>query len=188
MKNRWKLAFSVLFIFNIIVGISLFLFVRSLSVDGDFASYTEQPIEGETLLEVSSNKERLLHLIHTADIDADYEFEVDFEGERVRYDSTIAILGQQIGYSIFLTPEVSEYGNLSLYVEQVQVGFFDVPVSMILSGLGSAADFPDWVISDPGNERILVQITEIELGESYFLRLKEFNLAEDQIQMELVAK
>ncbi len=186
----WKTAFWGLLIINLLTFLAIFLFLRSMSIDESELNRSEliRPTSGDVLLEVTSSKEQILQLIYSTDLESEQDFVIEFEGAYVKYQSSIRILGQDIGFTVYLEPVVAGNGDLLLNVRQVQLGFFDIPVSMILAGMGESTDFPEWVVVDSGNELLHVQITELDLGANYYLQFKEFDVQADNIKLELVAK
>ncbi|GAF65719.1 hypothetical protein BTS2_2618 [Bacillus sp. TS-2] len=185
----WKRAFFGLVLFIVLAFVALFIFIRVQLPD--VPEQTEIPgtsIDGEMVMEMTSSRERINHLIQSFIEESNEPYQLFIGEQYVEYRSSIPILGNNVSFVAQLSPEITDSGGLLLYVENIQLGLFQLPASTILSWIDGQSEFPDWVYVEAANERLRIEISEFVIAENMMIAFSEFNIMEDQYRWELQLK
>ncbi|MFD1206139.1 MULTISPECIES: YpmS family protein [Sporosarcina] len=83
-------------------------------------------------------------------------------------------------------PEVREDGNLILNLSSLEIGAYNMQPSAVLKILRDSFKLPEWMVIRPKEEEIFLSLTDLPVSGDLVVRAKSFNLAEDDIELEIV--
>ncbi|KIL48859.1 hypothetical protein KP77_20700 [Jeotgalibacillus alimentarius] len=187
MKNTWKfLFFGLLVIVILTAAIMIYLLMRP--VEGEQAIATPSaPPESGAEFEVITNREDLTIMANRfieEELGGSIDYSVLFD-DRVKLNGEIPIFSTTIDFQMSFEANALENGNLLLTQESLSLGAIDLPVSSVLKFINDSYEFPDWVVMEPQNQQIVVQVTEIDVPEGLNVKTNEFNLEEDEISFSI---
>lgn len=142
--------------------------------------------EGVLTFDLSTDKEDLNHLIN---LYLEEELGEDFEGYSVSVDEnidlagTIDVLGFSVNFTLIMDPLVMENGDLQLKAESIQLGSFDLPLSLTMNVLSQQLELPEWIKVNSEEEYILVAFNEFELENGTYFEMDYIDLEEDDIRV-----
>lgn len=186
-RNGWKWAFFILL--AVIIGLFGWLIYRLQSVEQETDSsevVSRVETEGVLTFDLSTDKEDLNHLIN---LYLEEELGEDFEGYSVSVDEnidlagTIDVLGFSVNFTLIMDPLVMENGDLQLKAESIQLGSFDLPLSLTMNVLSQQLELPEWIKVNSEEEYILVAFNEFELENGTYFEMDYIDLEEDDIRV-----
>lgn len=83
-------------------------------------------------------------------------------------------------------PFVHDDGNLILKLSKMEIGKLNILPSAILKVLKDSVKLPTWMSVRPKEEEIFINLSEIPVSGNLQVRAKTFNLAEDEIILEII--
>ncbi|MFY4776845.1 YpmS family protein [Metabacillus sp. RGM 3146] len=185
--KKWKTAFFILLILNIIVA----AFVMALLfLPGRNDQQSVQDMKGSNTAEltVGSNKENLNKMINhylRQEANADqlhYKVVLD---DKVYLLGKMKVFNKEIDAKITLEPTVKKDGNMRLKVEDLSLGQLDIPAYIVLNYINNSYSLPDFVYIDEKNKTIDVALTEIKLKSNLRAKAERFDLKKDNIRFRL---
>lgn len=187
MKNLWKVMFftllSVILICTAIIG---YLLLRP--VDGEQANASPgSPPDSRAEFEVITNREDLTIVTNRfieEELGGSIDYSVLFD-DRVKLNGEIPIFSTNIDFQMSFEANALENGNLLLTQESLSLGAIDLPVSSVLKFIDDSYEFPEWVVMEPQNQQIVVQVTEIDVAQGLGVKTNQFNLEEDEISFSI---
>lgn len=185
--NKWKIAFFLL----------LLLIVGSI---GAVIYWVTAPVETVQIEAPKSNPEG-----HILTVQATKE---DFQGiantylekamggkplpllltvdEQIVLTSELTIFGMNVPVKMYFEPYVEEDGNIRLEQSSLEVGQLELQAEPILKLLRDSIDLPPWMIVNPAEKEVLIQLASIPMSSGVHVRAKEFNLEKDIITLEII--
>ncbi|MGN7311639.1 YpmS family protein [Alkalicoccobacillus gibsonii] len=188
IKNKWKVAFVVLAVTVVIAVIALLISLRSILPEAEEVPYTESERTNEQgLVEIHSTKAQLNELIleATSEFQEETPYTVELLSDTVEFQSTFRLLGQSIPITIDFDPEVAANGDLLLQADSLSFGFLTIPSEQAMQLVKSHTELPDWIVVHPSESLIEVQLTNARFDDLYSFRVIDFDLARDEIQVEM---
>ena len=188
IKNKWKVAFVVLAVTVVIAVIALFISLRSILPEAEEVPYTKSERTNEQgLVEIHSTKAQLNELIleATSEFQEETPYTVELLSDTVEFQSTFRLLGQSIPITIDFDPEVAANGDLLLQADSLSFGFLTIPSEQAMQLVKSHTELPDWIVVHPSDSLIEVQLTNARFDDLYSFRVIDFDLARDEIQVEM---
>ncbi|WP_166786733.1 YpmS family protein [Jeotgalibacillus salarius] len=187
MKNLWKVLFFSLLLL-VLAGAAVFVFLLFRPVDGEQANATPAaPPESRAEFEVITNREDLTIVANRfiqEELGGSIDYSVLFD-ERVKLNGEIPIFSTSIDFQMSFEANALENGNLLLTQESLSLGAIDLPVSSVLKFIDDSYEFPEWVVMEPQNQQIVVQVTEIDVAQGLNVKTNQFNLEEDEISFSI---
>ncbi|MEK4564327.1 YpmS family protein [Alkalihalobacillus sp. FSL R5-0424] len=187
IRNKWKVAFIVLAVMVLLAIIALFVTLRTILPEAENVPYTENVLTNEEgLVEIHSTKAQLNEFILEATSDQDETpYTVELLSDTVEFQSTFRFLGQSIPITINFDPDVAENGDLLLQAESLSFGFLSIPTEQAMQLVKNHTELPEWIVVHPSESFIEVQLTNARLDGLYSFRVIDFDLARDEIQVEM---
>lgn len=185
--NKWKWAFISLVTILLLV---FFLFVRALMPisieerEPQALSPTDDKIELSSALS-KEDAEFIMNSYLNVQADSDspsYQIEIE---EELKFASTVNLLGLELPFILTFDPYATEEGNLQLRAKSMDLASLSLPVSAVLSALGSQMDLPDYIQIDSDEKMILVDFNELENYYPYGIELEKVDLETDEIRLKL---
>lgn len=184
--KKWRFAFFVLLVLNLIAVIGFFLFITTPS--DNYKTYQAEsiaPPEGNTVV-VNTTKADFEGIANTYIADA-------MEGQpmplrlavtdNVSLSTELTIFGVALPILLTFDPVVLPDGNLLLEQRSVEVGQLDIPPESALKLLRDSVDLPDFMEVMPKEEEVLLNLTEIPINGGVSVRATSFDLEEDDIRL-----
>ncbi|MFC5587622.1 YpmS family protein [Sporosarcina soli] len=104
----------------------------------------------------------------------------------------VVLLSEMMVFSLKLPvimhfdPLVGEDGNLILKLSSMEIGQLKIQPSTVLTILRDSVKLPPWMIVRPKEEEVFVDLTQVPLSGNLKVRAKTFNLADDEIILEII--
>ncbi|MCZ2258253.1 YpmS family protein [Sporosarcina sp. G11-34] len=186
--NFWKVGFFVLFGLIAAAVVALVVFISSSpeSVDVPNAGVSTAP---NHLLTVRATKEDFEGIANTYIRKAmDGEpLPVTLEvKDNIVLTSELTVFAYTLPVTLFFDPIVREDGNLILKQTSVEIGKLNIPPSTVLKILKDSVKLPPWMIVRPKEEELFINLSAIPVSGDLEIKAKEFNLAKDEIILEIV--
>lgn len=187
MKNVWKLMFFGL-LAVILISSALIVFLLLRPVEGEQANATPSAApEAGAEFEVITNREDLTIVANRfieEELGGSIDYSVMFD-DRVKLNGEIPIFSTSIDFQMSFEANALENGNLLLTQESLSLGAIDLPVSSVLKFIDDSYEFPEWVVMEPQNQQIVVQVTEIDVAQGLNVKTNQFNLEDDEISFSI---
>ncbi|KOP77509.1 hypothetical protein AMS61_06435 [Bacillus sp. FJAT-21351] len=185
MKNRWKIAF-----FTLLGGI-LFIIIMVggmvLSTDR-LASLPNTSIDNKKSVQfnISTHKEDLNKLLDQY-VNITTSYNVRLKNDVIEFKGFVPVLSEKIYVKITFIPKASNNGDLILIPKSFSLGKLNLPVSSILKLVDSSVKLPEWIIIQPVNKMIYVELQKMKISHSYIkIKLNHINLKKDDISLKLL--
>ncbi len=188
-NNIWRSLFIILCIVNVIIVISLFLYLYSPISDHDIdLSSKEYSKEHSSEFVVRTTKHNLNNLIN-AYLDkllshSKYQYSVKLDDDVELYGE-IPVFSARIPLLIHFDPIVKENGDIALRQKSISVGFLELPNRKIMQYVAKYLVMPEWVVVNPKEEEIYVKITEMDIKSNFRVEFEQFNLQTNDIAIRL---
>ncbi|WP_409022524.1 YpmS family protein [Dellaglioa sp. P0083] len=165
--NAWKVAFIILF--SLLIGVLLYFSVSIMNQSQDQKTLTTQTTSKATKrteLSVEMNKEQLNGTIN-------YYLKSIQKGQSIKYRflvdksailmGTTKILGQNISFTLYSDPVVTDDGNILLKAKSVAVGSLPVPKKFIMDYVKNAYDLPNWITINSKEQTIMLNLKKLDI-------------------------
>lgn len=187
MKNKWKTAFWILLLLDGIVVLALVGFYLSLffpRTDSTPYQPAAQKVAGAPVFVVSGNKEQLTQILNEElkkELKGNVEASISLN-DNVALQGTIKMLNIKIPYNMIFQPKVAQNGEAVILKEtSMSLGGFPLPVGEVLQFIQAGTAFPKWVVVDPGNNRLVVHLSDFVIRDQFTIRAKEINLPKNKL-------
>lgn len=185
IKNRWKIAF-----FTLLGGI-LFIIIMVggmiLSPDRPTSlSNTSMDNKKSVQFNISTHKEDLNKLLNQY-VNIATSYNVRLINDIIEFKGFIPFLSEEIYVKITFIPKASNNGDLILIPKSFSLGKLNLPVSSILKLVDSSVKLPEWIIIQPVNKMIYVELQKMKISHSYIkIKVNHINLKKDDISLKLL--
>jgi len=181
MKNdKWKRRFLLLAIVNgAILLLLIFYFyspVPRVDIEYERQAYKE---EESSQFIVRTTKKNVTNLVY-AYLDqvlqnTDHQFYVELD-EDVKLFGEIPIFSTTVPLYIRFEPVVYENGDIALKQKSISVGELKLPNKKIMQYIDKYLPTPKWVIINPREQEIYVQVTEMDIKSNFQVAVQQFDL------------
>lgn len=176
MENRFFALASVVVAFVLVL--SFFFLCR-------MAACPNRKKTGKTIdLRVETNKADLTALINRYLREEKIKGKVLLNDEVVYY-GTVGVFSEKMQYKMTFKPKALKNGDLVLKQKSVSLGSVHLPVSYILQFVKTTYHLPKWVIIQPGEKLVYVQLQNMKLENGAKVKANEFDLQHDDISFTL---
>lgn len=186
MKNKWKILFFVLAIINLMVIGFIYINI-SLPVE-DSELKKEDPLGEHVQFHIQTNKSDLNQVINQylqEQQNNPLEYQVSLD-EYVNLFGMLSFFNQEIEMKITFEPVALTNGDLLLQHKSMHLGRLQLPAAHVLNFIKESYQFPNWVIIQPQEENVYVNLQKIELKSDFKVRVNEFDLKNDQLLFTLL--
>nr|WP_218624822.1 YpmS family protein [Sporosarcina sp. E16_3] len=186
--NRWKIGFFLL-AGLVAAALSAIIFFISSTPDSIPLPDMEVVDASNNVLTVSVTKENLESIANT------YVRKMTKGGPlplTIKVDGDVALFSELTVFSftypviMHFDPVVREDGNLILKQSSMEIGLLNIQPSTVLKILKDSVKFPPWLIVRPKEEEFFIDLSEISVSGNLKVRAKTFNLADDEIILEII--
>ncbi|MBU9674810.1 YpmS family protein [Planococcus sp. CP5-4] len=184
--KKWRFAFLVLLVLNLVAVIGFFLFITTPS--DNFRAYQAEsspPPEGNTVV-VNATKADFEGIANTYIAEAMEGQPIPLRlavTDHVSLSTELTIFGVTLPILLTFDPVVLPDGNLLLEQRSVEVGQLDIPPESALKLLRDSVDLPEFMEVMPKEEEVLLNLTEIPINGGVSVRAASFDLEEDDIRL-----
>ncbi len=186
--NRWKIGFFVLAGLVAAAISAVILLISSSAESVPLPKMDVSNVSGNVLT-VSVTKEDFEAIANTYVRKA-------MKGEplpvTIEVGDDVVLLSEMTAFSftfpviMHFDPVVREDGNLILKQSSMEIGILNIPPSTVLNILKDSVKLPPWMIVRPKEEELFIDLSEIPISGNLKVRAKTFNLAEDDIILEIL--
>lgn len=186
--KRWKLLFLLLFGINLIIFITLLVFISIPAKDEQYLS-AKLKTDGYVPFTVQTNKQDLNDLINHYLNEEGLALANDYKvilNDAVILSGSVPVFSQNIQIKLTFEPKALENGDIVLQQKSVSVGQLQLPVSYVLKFISEYSKLPKWVHIQPNEEKIYVSLQNMKLKSNFKVKVDEINLKEDDIRFTLM--
>ena len=186
--KKWKLFFGSLLAANILVVGLLLIIVFQPSPTQDRQKSDKAIVDGVEL-DIQTNKKDLTQLIN-------YYLRKESRNQRVNYEVFLAdevqligelpVFEKTINMVLAFEPEVQKNGDVTLRQKSISLGELQLPVFIVLKYIKDNYKMPEWVIINPEEQTVYVALQKMKLKSDFRVKVKTFNLQQDEIIFQLV--
>jgi uncharacterized protein YpmS len=185
--NRWKIGFFVLagLVAATLATLIVFIGVTSESVPLPKIEVSDR---SDNVLTVTATKEDFEGIVNTYIQKAvkGEPLPVTMEvGDDVVLTSEMTMFSFTLPVIMHFDPIVREDGNLILKQSSMEVGQLNIPPSTVLKILRDSVKLPPWMIVRPKEEELFIDLSAIPVSGDLQVKAKTFNLANDEIILEV---
>ncbi|TVP91506.1 YpmS family protein [Alkalibacterium sp.] len=189
-SSGWMWAFFIILALNVAVAVWLVINLQGTPSDTDEAR-TGEPVHVETPItfEVLTNRSQMNQVVNLyleeemEEEDTDFRFELTDQAE---LHGVLQVLGFDVDFTLLTDPYVMEDGNLQLRAQSIQLGAFELPISMAMNVISQQIDLPEWVRVDSEQQFILVALNEFQLDNGTTFEMQHIDLEEDDIRIGII--
>jgi len=186
--NRWKISFFVL---AGLVAAAFAAVIVLIGSSSDSAPLPEMEASNpaDHVLTVRATKEDFEGIANTfirkavkgepLPVTMKVEDDVVLFSEMTVFSYTLPVI-------MHFDPIVREDGNLILKQSSMEIGQLNIPPETVLKVLRDSVKLPPWMIVRPKEEELFIDLSEIPLSGNLQVKAKTFNLAEDEIILEII--
>ncbi|MGM0897931.1 MAG: YpmS family protein [Bacillota bacterium] len=184
--KKWRLAFIILLVLNLIAVIGFFIIITSPS--DNFTTYqtdSTPPPDGHTVV-VNTTKSDFEGIANTYIADAMEDQPMPLRlavTDNVSLSTELTVFGVTLPILLTFDPVVLPDGNLLLEQRSVEVGRLDIPPESALKLLRDSVDLPEFMEVLPQEEEVLLKLTDIPINGGISVRATSFDLEEDDIRL-----
>jgi uncharacterized protein YpmS len=185
IKNRWKIAFftllgGVLFII-IMVGGMVFSTDQPTSLPNTFMDNKKS-----VQFNISTHKEDLNKLLNQY-VNITTSYNVRLKKDVIEFKGFVPVLSEKVQVKITFIPKASKNGDLILIPKSFSLGKLNLPISSVLKLVNSSVKLPDWIIIQPVNKTIYVELQKLKINHSHMkIKVNHINLKKDDISLKLL--
>ncbi|MFD2625571.1 YpmS family protein [Salibacterium salarium] len=179
--NIWKVMFFAVIAVIFLSVLILFFLLSDSNENSDKENITTEDNENfNEYFSVQLTRQQLNRLLNEQ-IDEE-NVKVDFGENISQVTTSFEFMGRSIEAVMELEPEALDDGNIVLHQRNVSLGNFSLPGSEVLALMDAQADLPEYVNVQPDNNRILINLDELDIGDNgYYIQAETFKLADDDI-------
>ncbi|MBU3568747.1 YpmS family protein [Priestia aryabhattai] len=185
IKNRWKIAFftllgGILFII-IMVGGMVFSTDQPTSLPNTFMDNKKS-----VQFNISTHKEDLNKLLNQY-VNITTSYNVRLKNDVIEFKGFVPVLSEKVQVKITFIPKASKNGDLILIPKSFSLGKLNLPISSVLKLVNSSVKLPDWIIIQPVNKVIYVELQKLKINHSHMkIKVNHINFKKDDISLKLL--
>ncbi|MFD1036975.1 YpmS family protein [Virgibacillus byunsanensis] len=189
LKNtKWKRLFYSLFIFNIVIFLTLFTLIFWPVPESEYPSIDTQQLEAGSEFTVRTTKKNLNELVN-AYIDkllknTNHSYEISLE-EDVHLIGELPVFSSTVPLSVHFEPLVQENGNVILKQRSISIGLLELPNRKIMEYMDKYLPMPEWVTVNPKEEEIYVAVTEMNIRSNFEVQVQYIDLVANNIAIKI---
>lgn len=185
IKTRWKIAF-----FTLLGGI-----ISIIIMVGGMVLSTDQPTSlPNTFMDnkksiqfnISTHKEDLNKLLNQY-VNINTSYNVHLKNDVIEFKGFVPVLSEKVQVKITFIPKASNSGDLILIPKSFSLGKLNLPISSVLKLVNSSVKLPEWIIVQPVNKTIYVELQKMRVNHSPMkIKVNHINLKKDDISLKLL--
>src|SRR5690625_2751775 len=188
-EKNWKRRFGILLTINIVALFFLAIYMYSPIPEAELKRSSEVYKEEQSSeFIVRSTKQNVNNLVN-AYLDkllenTDHEYSINLD-EDVQLFGELPIFSSTVPLLIHFEPIVQDNGDLVLKQKSISVGQMKLPNKKIMQYVSQYLPVPDWVIINPKEEEIYVQVTEMDIKSNFHVAVHQLDLEANNISFQI---
>lgn len=188
-QNPWKWAFAILL--GLVLGFIVFVWFQVTTPSSDqkqIATQTTQKQGQYANVNVVLNKEQLSAAVN-------YYLQQNQKKGAIKYRfvldksailmGTTKILGKDVSFTLYATPQLDDSGNLELKTKSVAIGSLNAPPSFVLGYIKNNYDLGKWAKIDASKATITLDLNQLTKKQGIKIQGEKFDLKQDDLQFKV---
>ena len=188
-QNPWKWAFAILL--GLVLGFIVFVWFQVTTPSSDqkqIATQTTQKQGQYANVNVVLNKEQLSAAVN-------YYLQQNQKKGAIKYRfvldksailmGTTKILGKDVSFTLYATPQLDDSGNLELKTKSVAIGSLNVPPSFVLEYIKNNYDLGKWAKINASKATITLDLNQLTKKQGIKIQGEKFDLKQDDLQFKV---
>lgn len=188
-QNPWKWAFAILL--GLVLGFIVFVWFQVTTPSSDqkqIATQTTQKQGQYANVNVVLNKEQLSAAVN-------YYLQQNQKKGAIKYRfvldksailmGTTKILGKDVSFTLYATPQLDDSGNLELKTKSVAIGSLNAPPSFVLGYIKNNYDLGKWAKINTSKATITLDLNQLTKKQGIKIQGEKFDLKQDDLQFKV---
>lgn len=188
-QNPWKRAFAILL--GLVLGFIVFVWFQVTTPSSDqkqIATQTTQKQGQYANVNVVLNKEQLSAAVN-------YYLQQNQKKGAIKYRfvldksailmGTTKILGKDVSFTLYATPQLDDSGNLELKTKSVAIGSLNAPPSFVLGYIKNNYDLGKWAKINASKATITLDLNQLTKKQGIKIQGEKFDLKQDDLQFKV---
>lgn len=188
-QNPWKWAFAILL--GLVLGFIVFVWFQVTTPSSDqkqIATQTTQKQGQYANVNVVLNKEQLSAAVN-------YYLQQNQKKGAIKYRfvldksailmGTTKILGKDVSFTLYATPQLDDSGNLELKTKSVTIGSLNAPPSFVLGYIKNNYDLGKWAKINASKATITLDLNQLTKKQGIKIQGEKFDLKQDDLQFKV---
>ena len=188
-SDPWKWAFAILL--GLVLGFIVFVWFQVTTPSSDqkqIATQTTQKQGQYANVNVVLNKEQLSAAVN-------YYLQQNQKKGAIKYRfvldksailmGTTKILGKDVSFTLYATPQLDDSGNLVLKTKSVAIGSLNAPPSFVLGYIKNNYDLGKWAKINASKATITLDLNQLTKKKGIKIQGEKFDLKQDDLQFKV---
>ncbi len=188
-SDPWKWAFAILL--GLVLGFIVFVWFQVTTPSSDqkqIATQTTQKQGQYANVNVVLNKEQLSAAVN-------YYLQQNQKKGEIKYRfvldksailmGTTKILGKDVSFTLYATPQLDDSGNLVLKTKSVAIGSLNAPPSFVLGYIKNNYDLGKWAKINASKATITLDLNQLTKKQGIKIQGEKFDLKQDDLQFKV---
>lgn len=188
-SDPWKWAFAILL--GLVLGFIVFVWFKVTTPSSDqkqIATQTTQKQGQYANVNVVLNKEQLSAAVN-------YYLQQNQKKGAMKYRfvldksailmGTTKILGKDVSFTLYATPQLDDSGNLVLKTKSVAIGSLNAPPSFVLGYIKNNYDLGKWAKINASKATITLDLNQLTKKQGIKIQGEKFDLKQDDLQFKV---
>lgn len=188
-SDPWKWAFAILL--GLVLGFIVFVWFQVTTPSSDqkqIATQTTQKQGQYANVNVVLNKEQLSAAVN-------YYLQQNQKKGAIKYRfvldksailmGTTKILGKDVSFTLYATPQLDDSGNLVLKTKSVAIGSLNAPPSFVLGYIKNNYDLGKWAKINASKATITLDLNQLTKKQGIKIQGEKFDLKQDDLQFKV---
>ena len=188
-SDPWKWAFAILL--GLVLGFIVFVWFQVTTPSSDqkqIATQTTQKQGQYANVNVVLNKEQLSAAVN-------YYLQQNQKKGAIKYRfvldksailmGTTKILGKDVSFTLYATPQLDDSGNLVLKTKSVAIGSLNAPPSFVLGYIKNNYDLGKWAKINASKATITLDLNKLTKKQGIKIQGEKFDLKQDDLQFKV---
>ena len=188
-SDPWKWAFAILL--GLVLGFIVFVWFQVTTPSSDqkqIATQTTQKQGQYANVNVVLNKEQLSAAVN-------YYLQQNQKKGAIKYRfvldksailmGTTKILGKDVSFTLYATPQLDDSGNLVLKTKSVAIGSLNAPPSFVLGYIKNNYDLGKWTKINASKATITLDLNQLTKKQGIKIQGEKFDLKQDDLQFKV---
>ena len=188
-SDPWKWAFAILL--GLVLGFIVFVWFQVTTPSSDqkqIATQTTQKQGQYANVNVVLNKEQLSAAVN-------YYLQQNQKKGAIKYRfvldksailmGTTKILGKDVSFTLYATPQLDDSGNLVLKTKSVAIGSLNAPPSFVLGYIKNNYDLCKWAKINASKATITLDLNQLTKKQGIKIQGEKFDLKQDDLQFKV---
>ncbi|HAB49209.1 MAG TPA: DUF2140 domain-containing protein [Lactobacillus sp.] len=188
-SDPWKWAFAILL--GLVLGFIVFVWFQVTTPSSDqkqIATQTTQKQGQYANVNVVLNKEQLSAAVN-------YYLQQNQKKGAIKYRfvldksailmGTTKILGKDVSFTLYATPQLDDSENLELKTKSVAIGSLNAPPSFVLGYIKNNYDLGKWAKINVSKATITLDLNQLTKKQGIKIQGEKFDLKQDDLQFKV---